>query len=244
VAGQESDAAIERLEDALFDVAEPTPVSLTAISPARVAADAVPPSTAQPRLRAAHRRPTGSRVLEAFEAGPSALLAEPRARARRAVTEVGARLGARGRVLALGGGLAVALTIGAVLLVPSAPTPHSDAPMRTPVPTTARAEATPDAHLMGADPVAATAVLLAARDACMTGAEDRRSACLAAISDGTASSIDLPDRPLAGLAPSLLERTGDTALVALTPKDPKTAPASALLMRTEAGWRLRQLYEN
>ncbi len=52
---------------------------------------------------------------------------------------------------------------------------------------------------------------------------------------------------------SLIERMGDAALLALTPgaapagtgrEPPQTKPASLLIVRGEAGWRLRELFEN
>jgi hypothetical protein len=55
------------------------------------------------------------------------------------------------------------------------------------------------------------------------------------------SGEEIPDDPVrvAG-SPTLVERLGDSALVALGA--PETAPASVLLMRTEAGWRFRDYY--
>jgi hypothetical protein len=52
---------------------------------------------------------------------------------------------------------------------------------------------------------------------------------------------------------SLIERMGDAALLALTPGPGvadasqgrvETKPASLLIVRGEAGWRLRELFEN
>jgi hypothetical protein len=47
---------------------------------------------------------------------------------------------------------------------------------------------------------------------------------------------------------SLLDRSGNVMLVALAPPDspsgPQTKPASALAIKGEAGWRLRDIYEN
>ncbi|WP_345764560.1 protein kinase domain-containing protein [Diaminobutyricibacter sp. McL0608] len=68
-----------------------------------------------------------------------------------------------------------------------------------------------------------------------------------AVSAGAASERDYRDYEV-----SLLERMGDAALVALTPstssdsarKSTQTKPASLLIVRGEAGWRLRELFEN
>ena len=49
-----------------------------------------------------------------------------------------------------------------------------------------------------------------------------------------------------GYSASLVERTGNSALVALTPPGGAGAerrPASALLVKGEAGWRLRELFD-
>jgi len=256
-------AAVEGLEDALFEVAEPSAVRLSAADAAAADGQAgLAPGAQRRRAKASHRRPSGSRVIEAFEAGPAALLAGPRERVRALAGDAAARLSGRARLLVLGGAVAALLTVVAVLLLPAGggaqsgtPQPRRAAPAST-SPTAAAGEARPSSERASAaapdrgaaltepDPVAAATVLLTERDACLDVAAAGRGACLGRVADGAASALDEPARPLAGLAPSLLERTGDTALIALTPSDAKTRPASALLMRTEAGWRLRQLYEN
>jgi hypothetical protein len=260
VAGQEGDAAVEALEDALFDVAEPAAVQLGPAADASTGGGrpAQVPEAARRRPKASHRRPTGSRLIEAFEAGPAALLAAPRARARAFAREAAARASGRSRLLVIGGLVAAALTVVALLLLPTgggaapeavhAPAEGSaaaaratGAPSASPAPS---ASGPVGAAQTGSDPVAAATALLTERDGCLSLAGDARAACLGRVADGSSSALAEPARPLAGLAPSLLERTGDTALIALTPPDAKTRPASALLMRTEAGWRLRQLYEN
>ncbi|GAA4155719.1 hypothetical protein GCM10022286_05050 [Gryllotalpicola daejeonensis] len=248
----ESEQAIERLESALFELAEPEPVRLDGV----VAPPSAPAQSplAERRRTAAHRRPSSSMLIEAFDAGPSALLARPVAEARARLRAAAGRVQGRARVFMIGLAIAAGLTIVAVALLPSHTSDGGSVqpgaqPPSAPVPA-ATAAATPsptaasDAALMGGDPVAAVAVLVARRDACLKLAVEAGKSCLAAVADGQASDLTQPARPLAGLAPSLLERTGDSALIALTPKDRETAPASALMMRTEAGWRLRQLYEN
>lgn len=52
-------------------------------------------------------------------------------------------------------------------------------------------------------------------------------------------------RDYAGAALSLVERWGDAALVAVAPdaaRTPHSEPASLLLVRSEAGWRLRAVF--
>ena len=52
-------------------------------------------------------------------------------------------------------------------------------------------------------------------------------------------------RDCAGASLTLQERWGDAALIGLAPDDhrtPDTGPASLLLVRSEAGWRLRAVF--
>jgi hypothetical protein len=52
-------------------------------------------------------------------------------------------------------------------------------------------------------------------------------------------------RDFRGAAVSLVQRWGDAALVACTPDPaltPETKPASFLLVRNEAGWRIRDVF--
>ena len=250
----ESEQTIDRLEAALFELVRPEPVQLTAalIVPREIATSPL----VERRPSAAHRRPSGSILIEAFDAGPAALLAGPLAQVREHATAALNRFHGRGRLVLIAGASAALLTVAALALLPGA-SPAPSAPPHALPPTadsaawseastapTAEPVAAGDAVLVGADPVAAASALLAQRDGCLTLIAGARASCLARVADGQASALDQPARPLAGLTPSLLERTGDSALIALTPKDPGTAPASALLMRTEAGWKLRQLYEN
>ncbi|AYG05023.1 hypothetical protein [Gryllotalpicola protaetiae] len=247
----ENEQTVDRLEAALFELAEPEPVQLSG-APAAHHETAQSP-LGERRVSAAHRRPSGSILIEAFDAGPAALLAGPLARLRARTAEVLGRIHGRGRLLLIAGAAAAALTFVAVALLPgdatapaAPPRAGGGAAVRSDARTTPSTAPTAahDAALFGADPVAAASVLLAQRDGCLDVRGDGRAVCLARVADGQASALDRPARPLAGLTPSLLERTGDSALIALTPNDPGTAPASALLMRTEAGWKLRQLYEN
>jgi hypothetical protein len=112
----------------------------------------------------------------------------------------------------------------------------------------------PDPELFGDDPVAAAIVLLALREECF------RSASLLCL-DGVVqpgSSAEAADRaavsvlqgggeapaPISAPSPELVERLGESALVSLVAASegdgaPETAPASLLLMKGEAGWRIR-----
>lgn len=247
----ESEQAIDGLDAALFELADPQAVRLDGAPPAHLE-----PAAAQltaRRAQAAHRRPSGSVLIEAFDAGPAALLAGPMRRARERTTEALSRVHGRARLLLVAGAAAAALTVAAIVLLPGEASPRAVPPSAAELTTPSAAapmksgDAATTAHgaaLSGADPVAAASALLADRDECLALRGDARAGCLARVADGQGTALDQPARPLATLTPSLLELTGDSALIALTPKDPGTAPASALLMRTEAGWKLRQLYEN
>jgi len=102
--------------------------------------------------------------------------------------------------------------------------------------------------------VAATAVL-EARHACYV-ARPSVVGCLTKVLDGEPSFIAqeagamgsgaaAAARDYAGAALSLVERWGDAALVAVVPdatRTPHSEPASLLLVRSEAGWRLRAVF--
>ena len=128
------------------------------------------------------------------------------------------------------------------------------------------AAAVPTDSLLADDPAAATLTLLAMRDRCLS---DASVLCLDAVDQAgsVVSAADVyalrqgqPGAPIGGGAPrgntasftaSVQERTGNSALVLLTPvADAAGAqvvetrqPASALVIKGEAGWRLRELFD-
>lgn len=100
---------------------------------------------------------------------------------------------------------------------------------------------------MGDDPLAAAVALLERRDACIAElsllcleeADQQGSAALADDRAGLEVLRAGEEAELPAVAPvdaALVERLGDSALVRL---GPQTAPASLLLVRSEAGWRIR-----
>ena len=106
----------------------------------------------------------------------------------------------------------------------------------------------------GDDPILALVALLDARDGCI---RDRSVLCLDAVGQVGSSALDDDQRlirtlqdgaetPHAFLVDSaqvtLVERLGDTALLDLADAG-DTNPASVLMMRTEAGWRIRDYLE-
>jgi hypothetical protein len=113
--------------------------------------------------------------------------------------------------------------------------------------------------IAGDDPVRAATALLAGRQGCLAAAS---VSCLAAfeqtgsaVMESDSYAIDhgtttppllVPPLPAPARAGRLLERIGDLALVSLTPSRSKggdSEPASLLLVKGEAGWRLRQIFD-
>jgi serine/threonine protein kinase len=114
------------------------------------------------------------------------------------------------------------------------------------------------------DPVAATAALLVARTrcladaslACLEGTDQIGSALLDADQSTVARARGGTAKPAgsdyARYQASLIERTGNSALVGLTPPSMgsgataspgNSKPASVLVIKGEAGWRLREIFE-
>jgi hypothetical protein len=114
------------------------------------------------------------------------------------------------------------------------------------------------------DPVAATAALLVARTrcladaslACLEGTDQIGSALLDADQSTVARARGGTAKPAgsdyARYQASLIERTGNSALVGLTPPSTgsgataspgNSKPASVLVIKGEAGWRLREIFE-
>jgi hypothetical protein len=98
------------------------------------------------------------------------------------------------------------------------------------------------------DPVAALTVLLTARDGCF---RDLSVLCLATVDDSSSGAFSSDTAAIqrvqqggqtttgsthGGRPLTLVERLGDTALVRI---GDDSEPASVLMIRTEAGWRIR-----
>lgn len=113
------------------------------------------------------------------------------------------------------------------------------------------------AAIAGDDPVAAAVALLASRASCLAAASlvclvdvDQSGSALLALDSYDArerqqggSGHDLAD--YVTFLPSLAERTGDLAVIALTPPpgEEKSQPASVLVVKGEGGWRLREIFD-
>jgi hypothetical protein len=179
------------------------------------------------------------------------------------------------RPIVVATGAAIAVTVVALLVVPTTPAGHAEPPAPAPTASVARttraatppagerqASNVPDpaaAHTPAAsaqavvdeDPVRAAHRLLQRRQRCLA---DHDTNCLTDIDQPGSPLLDA-DRALAAgkeapePAPSLSrlslsETMGDAAIVAIAPADETTKPATVLLIRTEAGWRLRALFED
>jgi len=127
----------------------------------------------------------------------------------------------------------------------SAPTPVTVVPVPDRAPDDP--VSTEEAAVRGDDAVAAAAVLLRARVACL---REPSTSCLAAVDQAgspvaSADSLTLGDLASAGdlVLPTVVEsevqRLGETVLLACRTADDE--PASVLVVRTEAGWRLREV---
>ncbi|MFT4029886.1 MAG: hypothetical protein QM675_08415 [Protaetiibacter sp.] len=156
-------------------------------------------------------------------------------------------------------GASAALSAGAVLLAlwPDSPEPAAQASggsssaeatieSQTALPSTPALDPD-DAVLHADDPLAAVVVLLERREQCIAslsllcleGVDQPASAALASDRAGVQALREGQEALLASASPvgaRIVERLGDGVLVEL---GPETAPASLLLMRSEAGWRIR-----
>ena len=241
----------ERLASAVFDLADPEPVDLdtsvrsAAALPARLAAGDRAPADAAAAPRGI--------VLDALQlpewlrrilgGAPTAVLL----RLRSAAASVR-------RPFWVAGGVAAAAVTVVLLLEPTDPPPSSTAPSSSGLPAAQGVPSSPpstptEESLVGDDPAAAATALLTLRAECF---RELSVLCLdsvdqvdssAAVADTSAiltaqeSGELAPDGVIVDGPAEVVERLGDTALVRITPPDAE--PASVLVIRTEAGWRIR-----
>ena len=235
---------LDALDEQLFSLGEPTAVDLRLDAPA--------PGNVVPSrlLKAEPLESPGPPIVFAGLAIPDVIArllpaqlleVDVVAQVRRAVSSVRPRFW-------VAGGAMVAALLAAAFLIPQG---RSDA-VSTPLPTrsTSAPETSDPSPIVGDDPAAAAAPLLAARESCI---RDMSVLCLDAVvqPDSAASTADrgliraiqagqgLPS-PW-GVEPGeaiLNERLGDSAIVSLS-DTADDQPASLLLMKSEAGWRIR-----
>jgi len=230
------DALGDALSARLFDIVDAAPVRFerdeqpdVASVPARaMVGQPVPMPESSPPITRALGLPTW--VSDALENSPIATI-------RSHLT------GVRRPVWLAAGAVALALCIAVVVVPTDAPVPSAIAPTQSPV-------AIEQGIVVEDDPVAALGPLLAERERCI---RDLSVLCLdavdqpgsAALADDTAlvraiqNGGEVTDVTLEPEGAELVERLGDSAIVRLSASDPETQPASLLLMKGEAGWRIR-----
>ena len=232
--------------DRLFDSGLPAPVDLTAQDP-------VLPVSAVPG-----RVVRAAAPVDELPPAPAALPgllarmvpAEAADVARRVLSALRA---VRPRLWLVAGGVAAAL-IAAAVLVPQGGSGAAARSSPTPVPPTQVVGTGPESAVMGDDPVAAVVALLQARERCirdlsvlcLDDVAQQGSAALAAdraviqsLQDGVGTP---PSFAVAAAQVTIDERLGDSAILSLAGVA-ETEPASLLLMKGEAGWRIRDYLE-
>ncbi|MBG6054332.1 hypothetical protein IWX81_000722 [Salinibacterium sp. CAN_S4] len=235
---------LDSLDEQLFNLGEPTAIDLRPDDPS-------PTEVVPSRLVTAD--PLGIPDVPILVAG----LAIPEAIARylpRALLEIDLEARVRHSVSTVrprfwvAGAAAIALLLVAVVLVPVG---EPDAVPSTPKADSTSAADAPDAGpIVGDDPAAAAGSLLAARESCI---REMSVLCLDSVvqPDSAASMADQDlirgiqngdEAPTAWTVSTgeavLDERLGDSAIVSLG-DTADNEPASLLLMKSEAGWRIR-----
>lgn len=161
-------------------------------------------------------------------------------------------LRARRRPLVVAGLVAASVVVLALTLLPPGGWQHGGTPESASE--TPSEPASSAAAVIDDDPVVAVPQLLVQRSGCLTSAS---VVCLDGV-DQAGSAVMASDsyavrQAQQGISadagpdyvrwtPSLAERTGNMALVVLAPPDAHSKPASALVIKGEAGWRLREIF--
>ncbi|MGX5680314.1 protein kinase domain-containing protein [Schumannella luteola] len=234
----ETDDWLSSLGARLFAWAVPEPVAFGR-------ADAATPRAVEPVLR--RPRAPAQPVLALLDRAAGALSTDRVEWLRRQASTV------RPRFWVAGGAAVLALVLGMALVPASAEGESSPSPTSTPTPAPSSGPAgdsggdPAEAVIAGDDPAAAALVLLEARQRCI---RDLSILCLDDVDQPGSSALD-HDRELirsvqaGGEVPPamtavdavVVERMGGAAVVAVT--DANDEPASILVMRSEAGWRVR-----
>ncbi len=264
---------LEELERRLFEWATPMPVHLSPDTPPGPAP--VPGRIQLSEFPAEMPLGGGSPLLEDDSAGPLAAgpAVAPVAALARVRARLGARLAGKRSLVIVGAAVAVTVSALGLTVLPQrseAPSAGGDHPVVSAHPsapgpaatgTPEGAAALPDADhttaVTGDDPAAAVPHLLAARAACIASTSVD---CLAATNQAGSPllaadihAIELGRQggkaphaaDYAGHTATLVERSGNSALLVLSPgeHDAQNKPASLLVVKGEAGWRLREFFE-
>ena len=213
--------------ESLFDLAEPLPVDL------------------RPR-RVVDYVPFPARVIA--PSAPVAAIVPPPARSD-IVARLRAAVGRVRRPVWMVAGASLAALVVALVVVPQGSTTATVGPSASP---SVSATDVTDGPVTADDPVPAAVALLETRDRCIrdlsveclddVGQRDSSALAsdrdlLAAVIDGDAAAVVIDVDPA---LVELVQRLGDSALVSL---GPDSEPASVLLVKGEAGWRIRDYLE-
>ncbi len=241
-----------RIAGGIFEVAAALPIRAVDPAPASSGGRIVPVAALVEAPAASTGESWAARVERWLDSSPVA-------EAKAVVVARWRRLSTGRRRIALGGAAGLLALVVALVAIPGAPAPGAAGTPTSSRTTTPRATASSraetsassvrDASVRGDDPVAAAAALLSLRASCR---RELSVLCLDGVDQDGSSASDIdrdairtaqsggelaPD-PLpapAAAAPSLTERIGGSALVALA------GGASLLLVRTADGWRIRDL---
>lgn len=215
--------------DALFDIADPLPVDLRP----------------RPELPLLPARVIAARPVVVDQSVPASA---PAPAWRQQVRRARESLGRVRRPVWVVAGASLAALVIALVAVPQSTAPAAEAPSAQGSSAVPTAPVVQQGPVTGDDPVAAALVLMTAREQCI---RDLDAACFDDL-DQAGSAAREEDRELvgailagerAGVVPVLdpkvvvlIQRLGDSALVSL---GPDSEPASVLLVKGEAGWRIR-----
>jgi hypothetical protein len=242
---REVDAAevCERLGTDLFELAAARPVSFSHDDEPVVVAGRV--VAADPSVAARGPHPDAGDPPDAAAWWRAALESGPLTLVRSAVRERWAVLSPGRRKIVLGLGAGAVVVIVATALTPGSSPSTSMAPavVESPAP---EPSTFVDAAIDGDDPIAALGVLLERREGCF---RELSVLCLDAVGEQGSEALEADRAALSaileqGAEPSelsargaiLTERLGASALITFAPD---SDPASVLLLKGEAGWRIR-----
>lgn len=153
----------------------------------------------------------------------------------------------RTKLILFSGGTAIVLLVSALLFIPSSPTPASVQPNPSVEPSvgTSAVEvpASGDAASAARALLSARASCAAAADSldCVSGVDQEGSTILAEDRERLAAGQRLRLETVTAELPVVLSVMGQAALVRV---GTVTNPASVLLVQTEAGWRLREVFDS
>jgi hypothetical protein len=251
-----------QLELRLFALAEPAPVSFTVQQPGKTESPAAPSFAVRPRPRMG-TKDAGAGDTQRFLAGFGleslgeavdgfSLTQETRARLVGAGGWLTRAMRGRAAVLSVGTAVAMLALWGGLALVPSTETPTSAADRQSSAERATEVAVT-DAEqgaIESDDPAAALLALLAVRSRCL---QSGQRGCLALV-DESDSAAEATDRhvmsakgeaflplPITPEKAEILQRTGNAVLFRVPPDDTKNQPVLVLVMKTNTGWRLRDL---